>query len=59
MQFNSNIVITYNGKKADAKSLINVMALKIPAGVAITICASGDDEVFAVEELKKLVTSLE
>ena len=58
MQFKSNITITYNGKKADAKSLINVFALKIPAGGAITISASGDDEVFAVEELTKLVTSL-
>ena len=59
MQFNSNIVITYNGKKADAKSLINVLALKVPNGETITISAAGIDEVFAVDEMVSLVTSLE
>ena len=59
MQFKSNITITYNGKKADAKSLINVFALKIPAGGTITISALGDDEVLAVDELAKLISSLE
>ena len=56
MSFKSNIAITYNGKKADAKSLINVLALKVPSGVTITISASGDDEVLAVDELVKFVS---
>ena len=59
MQFKSNIAITYNGKKADAKSLINVIALKVPNGATITISASGNDEVFAVDELVNLVAELE
>lgn len=58
MSFQSNIDITYNGKKADAKSLINVLALKVPKGRAITISASGNDEVLAVDELITLVSSL-
>lgn len=57
MQFNSKIAIIYNGKKADAKSLINVMALKVPNGSKINISASGDDEVLAVDELVNLVAS--
>ena len=56
MSFKSNIAITYDGKKADAKSLINVLALKVPNGEIITVSASGDDEVLAVDELVKLVT---
>ncbi len=59
MSFKSNIAITYNGKKADAKSLIDVLALNVPNGVTITISAFGDDEVLAVYELWKLVISLE
>ena len=55
MSFKSNIAITYDGKKADAKSLINVLALKVPNGEIITVSASGDDEVLAVDELVKLV----
>ncbi len=55
MSFKSNIAITYDGKKADAKSLINVLALKVPNGEKIIISASGDDEALAVEELVKLV----
>ena len=56
MSFKSNIVITYDGKKADAKSLLNVLALKVPKGVTITISASGEDEVLAVDELVKFVS---
>ncbi len=59
MSFKSNIAVIYNGKKADAKSLINVIALKVPKGESITISASGEDEVLAVDELVQLVTSLE
>ena len=59
MQFNSKMAIIYNGKKADAKSLINVMALKVANGATITISASGNDEVLAVDELVNLVESFE
>lgn len=57
MSFKSKINITYEGKKADAKSLINILALKVPNGEKIIISASGDDEVLAVDELAKLVAS--
>ena len=59
MAFQSKIDITYNDKKADAKSLINVLALKVPNGAKINISASGDDEALALDELVKIVASLE
>lgn len=58
MSFQSKIYIIYNGKKADAKSLINVLALKVPNGATITISASGDDKALAVDELVNLVSIL-
>lgn len=59
MDFKSNISIECNGKIADGKSLINVLALKVSQGEMITISASGDDEVLAVDELITLVRLLE
>lgn len=59
MSFQSSIGIIYKNKKADAKSLLNVLALKVPTGEEITITTSGDDEELAVDELVKLVASLE
>ena len=59
MSLQSHISIIYNSKKADAKSLINVIALKVPNGATITISASGNDETLAVDNLATLLSSLE
>lgn len=55
--FKSNITLDYNGKKADAKSLINILALKVPKDSLVTVKAFGPDEGLAVKELGQLLAS--
>lgn len=57
--FKSDVSIEYNGKKANVKSLIGVLSLAVTKDAAIKVVASGDDEALAVEEIVKLVESLE
>ena len=57
--FKSNISIDFNGKKANVKSLIGVLSLGVTKDSEITVMASGDDETLAVEEIVKLINSLE
>lgn len=56
-KFKSNITIDKNGQKGNAKSMLNVLALSLSKGTAITISAEGEDEAAAVETLVKLVES--
>ncbi len=57
-KFKSNITV-YNkaGKKANGKSLINILVLGISKDSTITITAEGEDEAEAIEHLVKLVES--
>ncbi|GAA0723132.1 HPr family phosphocarrier protein [Clostridium malenominatum] len=57
--FKSDIFIEYNGKNANIKSLIGVLSLAVTKGANITLTASGDDEVLALEEVSKLIDSLQ
>ncbi|ALP90034.1 MULTISPECIES: HPr family phosphocarrier protein [Clostridium] len=57
--FKSDVSIEYNGKKANVKSLIGVLSLAVTKDATIKVVASGDDEALAVEEIAKLVESLE
>ncbi|OOM72325.1 phosphocarrier protein HPr [Clostridium puniceum] len=57
--FKSDVSIEYNGKKANVKSLIGVLSLAVTKDALIKVVASGDDEALAVEELVKLVETLE
>jgi phosphocarrier protein HPr len=57
--FKSDVSIEYNGKKANVKSLIGVLSLAVTKDAVIKVIASGDDEALAVEEIVKLVQSLE
>lgn len=56
-KFKSSITLENNGKKGNAKSMINILGLCISAGSEITIAAEGEDEAQAVEALVKLVES--
>ena len=58
MRFESNIHLSYDNKTADAKSLINVIALKLPKEATLTITASGDDEALAMNEMVKYLGGL-
>lgn len=57
--FKSDVSIEYNGKKANVKSLIGVLSLAVTKDATIKVVASGDDEALAVEEIAKLIESLE
>lgn len=57
--FRSDITIEYNGRKANVKSLIGVLSLGVVRDSKITVIASGDDEAYALEEVVKLINSIE
>lgn len=57
--FKSDVYIEFNGKKANVKSLIGVLSLAVTSGANITVSASGDDEALAVEEVCKLIETME
>lgn len=57
--FKSDISIEFNGKKANVKSLIGVLSLGVTKNSNIKVMASGDDENLALEEVVKLIESIE
>ncbi|AND85014.1 HPr family phosphocarrier protein [Clostridium tyrobutyricum] len=57
--FKSDVSIEFDGKKANIKSLIGVLSLGVTNNSTVKITASGDDESLAVEEIAKLIDSLE
>ncbi|MBV4418105.1 HPr family phosphocarrier protein [Clostridium tyrobutyricum] len=57
--FKSDMSIEFDGKKANIKSLIGVLSLGVTNNSTVKITASGDDESLAVEEIAKLIDSLE
>lgn len=57
--FKSDISIESNGKKVNAKSLIGILSLGATKDTEVTVITSGEDEVEAVNELVKLIETLE
>lgn len=57
--FKSDVSIEFNGRKANVKSLIGVLSLGVTKNSTVNVIASGDDENLAVEEIVKLIESLE
>lgn len=53
-KFESEITISANGKNANLKSIMSVMALGVKSGEEITISAQGSDAELAIEEIKKI-----
>jgi phosphocarrier protein HPr len=54
-QFTSSVQLGFNGRTANARSIIAVMLLAAGAGVAIRIETSGADEMEALEALSELI----
>lgn len=50
-KFNSEIQVTIDEKKINAKSIMGTIALNMKEGQTATIIADGTDETLAVEEL--------
>ena len=53
--FKSSVWIEKDEKKANAKSMLGILALEIADGSVISIIADGEDEDLAVSELKEFV----
>lgn len=54
-KFNSNVLILFNEKTIQAKSILNVMAAAIKCGSEIEIQCDGDDEQEALDTIVKLI----
>lgn len=52
-KFKSNIKLIANGKEANLKSIMSIMALGVKTNTEITIIADGNDEKEALEKIKK------
>lgn len=57
--FKSDVMIEYNSKKANVKSLIGVLSLGVTKDSKIIVSTSGADEALALEEIVKLIQSLD
>lgn len=57
--FKSDVTVEFNGKKANVKSLIGVLSLGVTKDSKIKVIVSGDDEALALEEIVKLIESIE
>jgi phosphocarrier protein len=58
-KFKSRIQLYKDEKFADAKNILQVLALGVDCGDEIEIVAEGEDEATALGELVKIVESLE
>jgi phosphocarrier protein HPr len=56
--FAATIEVEANGRRANAKSILEILGLGADGGTELAISASGDDAVEAVAELASLVTGL-
>jgi phosphocarrier protein HPr len=57
-QFSAEVVVAANGKRANAKSILEVLGLGAKGGTELTLSASGDDAAEAVDHLATLVPAL-
>jgi phosphocarrier protein HPr len=57
-KFDANVVVAANGKRANAKSILEVLALGAKGGTVLILSASGDDAAEAVDHLAALVPAL-
>jgi phosphotransferase system HPr (HPr) family protein len=56
--FAADVSVTANGRSANAKSILDVLALGAEGGTEIVIAASGEDAAAAAEHLALLVPAL-
>lgn len=54
-RYQSNILIRYNNREVDAKSIMNVMVLAASYGKTIELITFGNDEKEAMHAIEKLI----
>lgn len=57
-RFSASITLSANGKHANAKSILEVLALGATGGTDVAIEASGDDAVEAAEDLAAFLATI-
>jgi phosphotransferase system HPr (HPr) family protein len=58
MRFKSNVTVAVNGRVANAKSILAVLALGATGGTLLKLSAEGDDAGSALDALASCVTGL-
>ena len=58
MRFRSRVTVAVNGKLADAKSILAVLALGATGGTVLRLNADGEDAPAALDALSACVTGL-
>jgi len=53
-EFSCTLTVTYNGKVADAKSIIQILALGVEDDARVTLRADGDGEGAAIQAMVRL-----
>lgn len=56
-KYNASVFLDYDGHRANAKSVLEIMGLGVGHGAAIMVTTKGADESAAAEGLKNLVES--
>ncbi|AHH10740.1 Phosphocarrier protein HPr [Borrelia coriaceae ATCC 43381] len=56
-EYVSDITIEADGKSVSGKSLFRLQTLELSSGKKLVVCAEGDDEEKAVNELVELIES--
>ena len=51
-QFESSIYVEHDSKKVNAKSIMGMMTLGLPAGEKVTVSADGSDEEDAIKKIE-------
>jgi phosphotransferase system HPr (HPr) family protein len=59
MRFEAAITVGANGREANAKSLLSVLALGAKRGTALDLRADGGDALAALDALARCVAALE
>ena len=58
-QFESSIYVEQDSKKVNAKSIMGMMTLGLPAGEKVTVSADGSDEEDAIKKIEDYLNSNE
>lgn len=58
MRFRSRVMVGVNGKTADAKSILAVLALGATGGTSLRLSAEGEDAGLALDALARCVSGL-
>ena len=56
-QYESRVYVEVENKKVNAKSIMGMMSLGLPAGEKITVSAVGEDEEAAIEHIEQYLSN--